>query len=371
MNQKRLEKLKNAVPNVIPVGMDNSFLFKNIGAKVQFHPDLAQPDSNSRHVYVVCNPHWPLPLYCDHWSLYTQGHFYHLTIDDLASCLLESATSTSKNTGRASKTILSHQDLSSKNTLDYKNYNDKRRKLGLIAYQVGKTNYTHDEIYKLASWIIKHIPIYSRFSNNCQRFVISLVDRIVMTKRDFATFVGNGIQLVEWDTARSTWTSRSGNSHQSCFQNGFEISSGVTEVSRFLSYPSIAEIINDFFGATSLSLAICTMYRQGPRAINQSGLHAHSSQTWAGFRMSAGDFAECGRYFNRVVQEFYEDIRDQKWKDALRGRKETEKEFKDLMAERQKLGDTFTVFETWWCKRVSRRSRLRRLVRTVTFTSKI
>ncbi|KAF7505250.1 hypothetical protein GJ744_001113 [Endocarpon pusillum] len=206
MKPKRLEKLRNAVFDVIPVGVDNSRLLSRVGERVQFHPDLAQPDSNSRHVYVVCNPHWPLTLLCDHWSLYTQGHFYHLT------------------------TILGHQDLSSKYTLDYKNYDEKRRKRCLIAFQVGKTNYTNDEIYKVASWVIKQMPIYHRFSDNCQMFVIALMERIVMTKRDFASFVGNGIQLVEWDIGRSTSISRSGNSHQSCFQNGFELSSGVTEV---------------------------------------------------------------------------------------------------------------------------------------------
>lgn len=75
--------------------------------------------------------------------------------------------------------------------------NDKQMKVASIAHQVGKTIYTHDEIYKLATWVINDMPFYNRFSANCQGFVYSLMKKIVMTKRDFATFVGNKFQLVE------------------------------------------------------------------------------------------------------------------------------------------------------------------------------
>ncbi|MCJ1265045.1 hypothetical protein MMC22_004920 [Lobaria immixta] len=338
-NQKRLKKSRNAVHDFIPnnaVRIRNSISFSNIfahiGARIQIDPDLAEPGPNSRHVYVVSSPHWAFPASYKHWSLYSQGHFYHLTIDDAASCLVESATSTSENIGRRSKTILNHQDLSSENTSDFMKYDDNRMKVALIAYQVGKTDYTYDEIYKLAGWVIKHMPIYSRFSDNCQKFVYSFLCRIVMTKRDFATFVGNGLQLVKWDTARSTSTGQSGNGHQSCIQNGFEISNGVAKVSRLLSYDPIAGLVNDLFGPDMCrSLQI--------------------SHVW---HRSAAEFAENGQILKRMVQGFCEDIRNRKWEDALRSRRETAKEMYGRVVEHKRQGAKFTALEVWWYERVLR-----------------
>lgn len=360
-NQKRLKKSTNAVHDFIPnnaVRIRNSIsfsgMFAHIGARVQFSPDLAEPGPNSRHVYVVSSPHWVFPGSYRHWSLYSQGHFYHLTIDDSASCLVESATSTSENIGRRSKTILNHQDLSSENTSDFMKYDDNRMKVALIAYQVGKTDYTHDEIYKLAGWIIKHMPIYSRFGDNCQKFDYSLLYRTVMTKRDFATFVGNGLQLVKWDTARSTSTGQSGNGHQSCIQNGYEICNGIAKVSRLLSYKVIADCTDVLFGARSVSIAVRTLYREGPRAIGAYDPNGHSSQTSYAWHRWAADFAEERQILKRKVQERYEDIRDRKWKDAERGRRETAKELYDRALELKRQGAKFTALEIWWYGRVLR-----------------
>lgn len=227
-------------------------------------------------------------------------------------------------------------------------YDVERRKIALIAYQVGRTHYTCDEICTLAGWVIKHMPIYKRFSDNCQAFIRSLLYRIVMTKRDFATFVGNGLQLVKWDTARSTSTGQSGNGHQSCIQNGFEISNGVAEVSRLLSSPLIANMVNDYPGAKAVSVAVRKLYRQGPRAIGAHDPNGHSSQVSYVLRKFAADLAEDGPIFKREVREYYEDCRDRKWKDALRGRRETAKMFYDLAVEHKKQGDPFTAFGRWW-----------------------
>lgn len=227
-------------------------------------------------------------------------------------------------------------------------YDVERRKLALIAYQVGKTHYTCDEICTLADWVIKHMPIYKRFSDNCQAFIRSLLFRTVMTKRDFATFVGNGLQLVQWNTARSTSTGQSHNGHQSCIQNGFEVSKGVAEVSRLLSSPLIAHMFDNLSGATAVSVAVRKLYRQGPRALGAYDPNGHSNQISHVIRKSAADFARSGQMIERAVREFYEDIRDRKWEDALRGRRETAKEFYDQAVEYKKHGDPFTAFERRW-----------------------
>lgn len=357
-----MKKSRNAVHDFIPnnavrirdsISLSDSFA--HIGARVQFDPDLAEPGPNSRHVYVVSTPHKQRLGSYKHWSLYSQGHFYHLTVNDSASCLVESATSTSKNIGRRSNTILNHQDLSSENTSDFMKYDDNRMKVALIAYQVGKTDYTHDEIYKLAGWIIKHMPIYSRFGDNCQKFVYSLLGRTVMTKRDFATFVGNGLQLVKWDTARSTSTGQSGNGHQSCIQNGYEICNGIAKVSRLLSNGFIAYYADIFFGATPASIAIRILYREGARAIGAHNPNGHSSQVSYAWHLLAADYVEFRQGLKRGVQEMYKDIRDRKWNDALRGRRETAKELYDWVLERKRQeGKKITALEIWWYERVLR-----------------
>lgn len=107
-------------------------------------------------------------------------------------------------------------------------------------------------------------------------------------------------------------------------------------------------MVNDLFGATSVSVAVRKLYRQGPRAIGAYDLNGHSSQISHVLRKLAADLAESGQMIKRAVGDFYEDTRDRKWKDALKGRRETAKEFYDLAVERKKQGDPFTAFERWW-----------------------
>lgn len=291
-----------------PVGITNSDFFANIGTRPQFHPDLPEPtlDPNLElhDVYVVCSPHIAWSGSYKHWSIYTQGHFYHLTIEECLSCLVEAAASTSESTGKRSKTVLNHQDMSSENTPDYVSFSSKRRKLALIAYQVGKTCYKHQEIYTLANWLIGRMPFYSRLDDNCQRFALSLMNRTIMTKRDFATFVGDGIQLVNWDSTRGTTTPDSGSGHRNCIQNGYQIFRGDTKVPRLLSYRWIAEPANHLIGATNVSLAVSKLYKKGFRAPGAYVPNANTNRVQYFLRYTSEEFQKDGRLRSVPLRSF-------------------------------------------------------------------
>lgn len=108
----------------------------------------------------------------------------------------------------------------------------------------------------------------------------------------------------------------------------------------------IANLVTD--RAEAVSVPVRKLYRQGPRAIGAHDPNGHSSQVSHVLRKFAADLAESRQISKRVAREIYEDCRDRKWKDVLRGRRETAKMFYDLAVERKKQGDPFTAFEIWW-----------------------
>lgn len=80
---------------------------------------------------------------------------------------------------------------------------ERRRKTKFVAYHVGQTLYSREEVDKLARATIWQIETndmssYDFLQNNCQHFVLALVRRIVMTQRKALAVGGTRLQIAQW-----------------------------------------------------------------------------------------------------------------------------------------------------------------------------
>ena len=141
-------------------------------------------------VYAVTRPdmlHRALLQSVHHWSLYCNGHYYHLTKSQKI---------------HGAQTILKDEDLSYPESIDYLSY---RTASGgpLLAYHLGKTDYTPEQIHKIAEWVVERLSVYDLFSSNCQHFVLCLAVRILCCRRNTAVFMGHTLQIVEQDRMKN------------------------------------------------------------------------------------------------------------------------------------------------------------------------
>ena len=135
-----------------------------------------------------------------HWSFYCHGHYYHLSAPGLPRRIIEK--SQQKSASEFTTCRLRHEDLSSENTDDYKRLAFKKSP-ALIAYKVGQTDYSQEQVLRLAEWIISRLPEYGLFTANCQHFAIALMARTVMRLCDRSIFAGTARQLAQWDRSGS------------------------------------------------------------------------------------------------------------------------------------------------------------------------
>ncbi|KAJ6007903.1 hypothetical protein N7540_011879 [Penicillium herquei] len=184
-------------------------------------------------VYAVTRPsmlHRALTQSIYHWSIYCNGHFYHLSKPEKLN---------------GARTILKDDDLSHEESADYE-YHRMNTSGPLVAYQLGQTDYSPDQIYKIAEWVIARIGLYNLFKSNCQHFVLSLAVRIICSRRDNTVFVGHTLQIVNQDRLRSmhgVWGRNSDPFIKNGFSTGFQLASpNEDQGSWFQSYLRRVEI---------------------------------------------------------------------------------------------------------------------------------
>ncbi|KAE8373898.1 hypothetical protein BDV26DRAFT_296509 [Aspergillus bertholletiae] len=164
-------------------------------------------------VYAVMRPdmfHRALTQSIYHWSLYCNGHYYHLY-------KLEKVN--------GAQTILKDEDLSSKESPDYESHRS-HPSVPLMAYHLGKTDYHPDQIHKIAEWVIRRMGLYDLFKSNCQHFVFSLAVRIICCRRDTTVFLGHTLQIVDQDRLRRIPRPRHANTNplpRNGFYTGFQL----------------------------------------------------------------------------------------------------------------------------------------------------
>jgi hypothetical protein len=164
----------------------------------QIYAQLPLQLERSHHVYVVCSPHEGWPISTRHWSIYTQGFFFHLSANDAQSSAGKDS-SIGKEHNADAPVFLREENFSSSLMPDYQHALAHASEKPYIAFEVGKTQYSYQQIHKLATWLIARLKKYDLREANCQIFVLALLRRTVMCQRDCSTFIGNKTQLVDWD----------------------------------------------------------------------------------------------------------------------------------------------------------------------------
>ena len=217
------------VPGIMNRAAPFTYLYSTINSRSHLYNDLGAPLSSSHGIYVVRHDGLHPFGVRHHFSIYTQGHFYHLSAPTLPVHLCGQRSNTF--TGPGVRPQLKHEDLSSYDTQDYMKYSSSPRKKVLEAYQIGQTDFTPEQVFRLAEWITQNMPHYKIFTANCQHFALSLLKRTVVRYGNRSSFVGTVAQIVDWDLRPD------GLEHVNSVGNGFLI--GPPIPSKYCAWPFI------------------------------------------------------------------------------------------------------------------------------------
>lgn len=154
--------------------------------QVHAHFKMSDPNTDNSEfcgVYIVARPNrWhrlmTTPFQRCHWSLFSQGHYYHLSEGTY-------------NHGRPSVT-LRDDDYSAPWDLS-----KDQPAQPFIAYHIGTTDYHPQHIHQLAQWVIRNMNQNRLSATNYQHFVWSLGARIICGPRNSTVFMGDLLQLSE------------------------------------------------------------------------------------------------------------------------------------------------------------------------------
>lgn len=208
-NASRFSKTLSRISDCVP-GLPTAFWTGNALNQVrysrQLYSGLPHAVDGAKHVFVVTRPHTGWPVSWLHWSVYSQGYFYHLTAGDddvpFPKNPMRQTHVSGVNSGAGRIPIRPRtEDLSTTTRQDYIDAVNVTPKKTLTAFEVGRTRYSPEDIRRLAEWVIEELDKhgYDLLEASCQIFTQSLLCRVVMTQRDSSIFVGTKTQLVDWD----------------------------------------------------------------------------------------------------------------------------------------------------------------------------
>ncbi|KAK8061700.1 hypothetical protein PG994_008066 [Apiospora phragmitis] len=154
----------------------------------------------------------------EHWSVFCNGHYYHLRSLSRSADAPFHPSHIAKNDDRPS-TQFEDMDTSNPDLPSYSFLPDMSGR-PLLAYHMGQTSYSPCEIRQIAQWIIGLLDQYGFLASNCEHFVLCLLMRIVNRGRVRRLFLGTAIQIANWDRKPITGST----SHQSKgFSGGLEL----------------------------------------------------------------------------------------------------------------------------------------------------
>ena len=104
--------------------------------QTQLFPGLPDRTSQSKHVYVVTKPRIPFEVSRCHWSVYSQGYFYHLSARLPKNLTGQSAFSGLKNKAPRAQIVLKIEDLSTTNSADYVKAATEASTKPFVAYEM-------------------------------------------------------------------------------------------------------------------------------------------------------------------------------------------------------------------------------------------
>lgn len=111
-------------------------------------------------------------------SLYTQGHFYHITTE---------ATSEGPRI-----------DLGDIDLVHWRPFDRKISREPFTAYHIGKTDYVPDQIQQIAKWVITKIDCIGSFALNHGNFVSGLGARILCGRRETTVLLGDLFSIADF-----------------------------------------------------------------------------------------------------------------------------------------------------------------------------
>ncbi|KAL2072448.1 hypothetical protein VTL71DRAFT_11791 [Oculimacula yallundae] len=322
-----------------PIGWDVGAELTRLMELDQIHDGLPEPPDSFKHMYLACVPHLGWPISFSHWSVFSQGEFYHLSVPGLES---GAKFENSARNERPENAVLKiegaySEDLSS-----------TQKRPPIAVYEVGSTDYSPHELRLIAEWLIAQMPVYDFFERNCQVSALSLINRAVMTKRDSSVFVGTKRQIAAWAAKNPADLGAHINSRENGFLvqvPGALLNAGSHRIIRSLN---LGGFTNNLQQHKQISAAIRVLYKKGPLAPGaQDPTGAMGPWEYAGSKLSS-DLKESWQMLSRAIKELGHDISGGNFRSALEGRADTKKEFflkaKKEMDEGSGFGKAFLYF---------------------------
>ncbi|EPE36393.1 hypothetical protein GLAREA_05731 [Glarea lozoyensis ATCC 20868] len=297
-----------------PVAWDNGGELSRLMLLNQLHDELPEAPESFQHVYLACVPHEGWPISFSHWSVFSHGQFYHLSVPGLQS---GAKFQSSLGVDKPENVVLKTEDPYSENSSTMKG------RPPLVVYEVGCTDYSPSEVRLIAEWLIKQMPVYDLFEKNCQVFALSMVDRVVMTRRDSSVFVGTKRQIADWASKDPADMQ----THVSSWENGFRVQApGAFNNHKVIRTLNLEGFANNFQQHRRISKAIQVLYQNGPLApgaYDPTGSKGPWNYAWSTFSL---EMKQSGQIFSKVTQELAQDIRRGNFRSALNGRPETKRD---------------------------------------------
>jgi len=196
--RKGLRELIDSIQS-FPAGWSHSVYLVQLSSAIQWHPALAEygtSASPTHDVYLVSVPHPQWPASFKHWSLYSQGSFFHLVLHKDGIRL------------QVDPFTLEHAK-SELESIDWQIRCDNVHRLNahaasnghvpMIAFGIGQTQFNLTQIEDLAHFVVSQFRGYTIQEKNCHLFALSLGTRVLMTKGAGTIFVGTRAQIAHWD----------------------------------------------------------------------------------------------------------------------------------------------------------------------------
>lgn len=347
------EVMDNLINLIMPPAWTNGKFLSGLRWLGPLDARLPPPSPHDHSVYLITVPRGQWRYRFTHWSLYSQGYFYHLTVagsDALHYMEAKSGKTSPSQLNRKIPVALKIQNVINPADADFILPTNKTQKTALQAYQVGYTRFTSEQIRRLATYIISELKSYNVFDDNCQLFALSLTRRTVMAQRNCSVFVGDMHQIAKWDSTRGFGSERLFSK-----STGYVLADAKDKYTNPRTAIEMAKLILRCSGLSSKASDIAILYRDGEHAV---GAYDPSGQR-EGIRYALYLFRrdlDTGR-----ADENWEDFKQRRWRDAFFGRLDSRKSSYIRRVARVINGDRMAGLSLWfdrWSLRITQEERL-------------
>ena len=324
---KRLRTLDEILDDLMTLIMPQAWhigkLLSGLRWLDQLDANLPPPSPQDHSIYLVTAPRGSTKYRFTHWSLYSQGCFYHLTAassDALHYMEAKSGKTPHSQLNQKIPIALKLQNVLTPDDVDFVPSTEKTRQIALQAYHIGYTRFTFEQIRRLATHVISELESYNVFDENCQRFALSLATRTVMAQRNCSVFVGDMHQIAAWDSTGGSGSQRLNFSKST----GYVLADARNDPAKRRTTGEMAKMSWRSRRLNRKAEAIAILYRDGDGAL---GAFDPSGKR-EGIRYIMYRFHHGYRFHHELATstaEICEDLKQRRWRDAVFGRVEWRK----------------------------------------------